>query len=154
MALCASVMAGIYASPVMAGDSNTEPTAGKGITINVKKDGTPGGEGLYVYDLTGLTSPYHIGGKITISTDNLTTALQGSDLTLNSLTTNTLTVDGTTVDLTQFKDVDLSNVKGITRNGSGLPGEGTTTIEGVLNVDGTGVITIVQMLLVLTQMAM
>ena len=140
--LAVSTMAVFYAAPVMAGDSNTEPTAGTGITISVEKDGTPGNEGLYVYNVGGnLEALYKVGGTLNISTSDITTALQGSDLTLNNLTTNTITVDGTTVDLTQFKDVDLSNVKGITRNGSGLPGEGTTTIEGVLNVDGTGVIT-------------
>ena len=94
---------------------------------------------MYVYYTGGnFQADYRIGGTLSISTDNLTTALQGSDLTLNSLTTNTLTVDGTTVDLTQFKDVDLSNVKGITRSaGATTPGTGTTTIEGVLSVDGT-----------------
>ena len=138
--LAVSTMAVFYAAPVMAGDSTTDATAGTGITIDVGKFGTPGGEGLYVYYTGGnFQADYRIGGTLSISTDNLTTALQGSDLTLNSLTTNTLTVDGTTVDLTQFKDVDLSNVKGITRSaGATTPGTGTTTIEGSTSFDANG----------------
>ena len=137
--LAVSTMAVFYAAPVMAGDSNTEPTAGTGITINVKTDGTPGNEGLYVYNVGGnVQAAYKVGGTLNISTSDITTALQGSDLTLNNLTTNTITVDGTTIDLSQFADVDLSNVAGITRSaGATTPGTGTTTIEGVLSVDGT-----------------
>ena len=39
--LAVSTMAVFYAAPVMAGDSDTKPTAGTGITISVEKDGTP-----------------------------------------------------------------------------------------------------------------
>ena len=146
--LAVSTMAVFYAAPVMAGKSDAEPTAGTGITINVETDGTPGtpgNEGLYVYNVGGNTeAAYKVGGTLNISTDDITTALQGANLTLDNLTTNTITtVDGTTIDLSQFADfadVDLSNVKnvkGIKRYNANSPyGDGRTEIEGVVGVNG------------------
>ena len=144
MALCASVMTGIYAAPVMAGKSNTEPIAGTGITIGVETDGTPetpGNEGLYVYNVGGNTeAAYKVGGTLKISTNDITTALQGANLTLDNLTTNTITtVDGITIDLSQLAAGDLSNsnVKGIKRyNAESDYGKGRTEIEGVVGVNG------------------
>ena len=144
MALCASVMTGIYAAPVMAGKSDTKPIPGTGITIGVETDGTPGtpgNEGLYVYNVGGNTeAAYKVGGTLKISTDDITTALQGANLTLGNLTTNTITtVDGITIDLSQLAAGDLSNsnVKGIKRyNAESDYGKGRTEIEGVVGVNG------------------
>ena len=140
--LAVSTMAVFYAAPVMAGDANIDATQGQGITINVAVDGDPdaGGNGLYTQGPAGLID-YHVHGQLTITSANLVTALEGqtfNDLTINNLDTTNLTVNGETVDLSQLADVDLSNVKGITRSaGATTPGTVTTTIEGVLSVDGT-----------------
>ena len=140
--LAVSTMAVFYAAPVMAGDANIDATQGQGITINVAVDGDPdaGGNGLYTQGPAGLID-YRVHGQLTITSANLVTALEGqtfNDLTINNLDTTNLTVNGETVDLSQLADVDLSNVKGITRSaGATTPGTGTTTIEGVLSVDGT-----------------
>ena len=140
--LAVSTMAVFYAAPVMAGDANIDATQGQGITINVAVDGDPdaGGNGLYTQGPAGLID-YRVHGQLTITSANVVTALEGqtfNDLTINNLDTTNLTVNGETVDLSQLADVDLSNVKGITRSaGATTPGTGTTTIEGVLSVDGT-----------------
>ena len=140
--LAVSTMAVFYAAPVMAGDANIDAMQGQGITINVAVDGDPdaGGNGLYTQGPAGLID-YRVHGQLTITSANLVTALEGqtfNDLTINNLDTTNLTVNGETVDLSQLADVDLSNVKGITRSaGATTPGTGTTTIEGVLSVDGT-----------------
>ena len=139
MALCASVMAGLYANPVFAGDATISADSTNGIVINVNNVGDPNNNaGLYVDHSQG--NNYTIGGSLTITPQNIVDALSNSDLTLNKLETNELTVNGQTIDLTQLadlRDVDLSNVKGIERTGDGVPGSGTTTIEKVLSVDGT-----------------
>ena len=151
MALCASVMAGIYASPVFAGsvDSITGDSDGVHINIGYQMDeGTSvnegtinGSDGLYVTGALGNSDGalnHKIAGKLTITSEALVNALENKsfeNLTVNNLNTTELTVNGETVDLSQLADVDLSNVAGIKRDAV----EGTTTIEGVLNVDSTGI---------------
>ena len=71
MALCASVMTGIYASPVMAED------------LSVTLDG----QGIVVVG-TDVT------GNFTIAGADIATALNGTELTLNSVTANTISNTG------------------------------------------------------------
>ena len=154
MALCASVMTGIYASPVFAGsvDSITGDSNGIHFNFGYEMDGSTsvnsgtinGSDGLYTtgpYGNSSGSANVKIVGKFTIQSQELINALENKtfqNLTVNNLNTTTLTVNGETVDLSQFADVDLSNVAGIERStGATTPGTGTTTIEGVLSVDGT-----------------
>ena len=152
--LAVSTMAVFYATPVMAGSVNSITGNSSGIHFDFgyeKDDNTSisggeisGSDGIYVAgpagnEIGGVT--HTIVGKFTITSDAVINALEGktfNDLTINNLDTTNLTVNGETVDLSQLADVDLSNVKGITRSaGATTPGTGTTTIEGVLSVDGT-----------------
>lgn len=147
MALCASVMAGIYATPVMAAD------------LSVALDN----QGIYAlenaWDLTDNT--HDVYGTLTISETQLTTALSGTDLTLNAITANTIstTGDAFTVDtngdviaksVTTSGDVTAgtyslksigANTAGIIRKDVDENGKGMTEIENTLVVNGkTGVI--------------
>ncbi len=150
--LAVSTMAVFYAAPVMAGsvDSITGDSSGIHFDFNYEKDNNTsisdgvitGSDGLYITgsegnEFGGIT--HKIVGKFTIASQELINALENKtfkNLTINNLDTDTLTVDGTTVDLTQFKDVDLSNVKGIKRiNVSG--DKGTTVLEETLTVNGS-----------------
>ena len=147
--LAVSTMAVFYAAPVMAGSVNSIEGDSSGIHFDFgyKKDSNTsisdgeinGSDGIYVAgpagnEIGGIT--HTIVGKFTITSDAVINALEGktfNDLTINNLDTTNLTVNGKTVDLSQ-----LENVKGITRSaGATTPGTGTTTIEGVLSVDGT-----------------
>ena len=146
--LAVSTMAVFYAAPVMAGSVNSIEGDSSGIHFDFgyKKDSNTsisdgeinGSDGIYVAgpagnEIGGIT--HTIVGKFTITSDAVINALEGktfNDLTINNLDTTNLTVNGKTVDLSQ-----LENVKGITRSaGATTPGTGTTTIEGVLSVDG------------------
>ena len=143
MALCASVMTGIYASPVFAGDATDSSVLGQGVSIEVGKFGDPdSNKGLYVYYTGGnVETEYRVGGTLEISSANLVNALEGNtfeNLTIKNLDTTNLTVGGKTINLSQLADVDLSNVAGIERIGTGVPGEGVTTIEKTLSVDKWG----------------
>ena len=118
MALCASVMTGIYASPVFAGDATDSSVLGQGVSIEVGKFGDPdSNKGLYVYYTGGeVEAEYRVGGTLEISSANLVNALEGNtfeNLTIKNLDTTNLTVGGKTINLSQFADVDLSNVAGI-----------------------------------------
>ena len=82
MALCASVMAGIYAAPVMAED------------LSVTLDG----QGIVANEVVGVTTEQHdVTGTLTIAGADIATALNGTNLTLNSVTANTISTTGDTV---------------------------------------------------------
>ena len=84
MALCASVMTGIYAAPVMAENLSVK-LDGQGITADE----------INVDTIFGSVHEYHDGiGTLTITKSALTTALAGIDLTLNSVTANTISTTG------------------------------------------------------------
>ncbi len=73
--LAVSTMAVFYAAPVMAGD------------LSVSLDG----QGIVAEEKVGfLTEEHPVTGTLTIGEDKLTTALSGTDLTLNSVTANTI----------------------------------------------------------------
>lgn len=150
--LCATVLAGLYAGPVMAGDGSTSATKGSGISINIQTDGTPGGEGLYVYNWGGGTQAgFQLGGQINISTDNLVSALYNSSLTLDTVTIGGQAINATTIgefkdDYSALKDkvaaldpTDLtSRVNTLETNTAGISREGNTTkISGNLSLNGS-----------------
>ena len=84
MALCAGVMAGIYAAPVMAEDLSVT-LDGQGITADE----------ITVDTVFGQVHEYHdVIGTLTITESALTTALAGTDLTLDSVTANTISTTG------------------------------------------------------------
>ena len=81
MALCASVMTGIYASPVMAED----------LSVNLD------GQGIVAIEEVGLDTEEHaVTGTLTIAGSDIATALNGTNLTLNSVTANTISTTGNT----------------------------------------------------------
>ena len=102
--LCATVVAGLYAGPVMAGsvDSITGDSSGIHIDIGHEKDGSTsinggevnGSDGLYVTDAWGngwLDGGFKIAGKLTISSDEMVKALEGQkfqELTIGGQTFN------------------------------------------------------------------
>ena len=150
--LCATVMAGLYAGPVMAGNGSTSAEIGSGITIDIAKDGTPGNEGVYIWYEGGVVeAPYKISGKINITTDNLVTALHNSSLTLNTVTIGGQAINATTIgefkdDYSALKDkvaaldpTDLtSRVNTLETNTAGISREGNTTkISGNLSLYGS-----------------
>lgn len=150
--LCATVVAGLYASPVMAGNGSTSAEIGSGITIDIAKDGTPGNEGVYIWYEGGVVeAPYKISGKINITTDNLVTALHNSSLTLNTVTIGGQAINATTIgefkdDYSALKDkvaaldpTDLtSRVNTLETNTAGISREGNTTkISGNLSLNGS-----------------
>lgn len=150
--LCATVMAGLYAGPVMAGNGSTSAEIGSGITIDIAKDGTPGNEGVYIWYEGGVVeAPYKISGKINITTDNLVTALHNSSLTLNTVTIGGQAINATTIgefkdDYSALKDkvaaldpTDLtSRVNTLETNTAGISREGNTTkISGNLSLNGS-----------------
>ena len=134
MALCASVMAGIYATPVMAAN----------LTVNV------GDDNLYT-TVDGLVPHSHdVNGTFTISETQLTTALSGTDLTLDSITANTISgttakigdveiangkVDGVDVSTLSNAATDISDLQTKTQNMSAT--EGKTNFTGDVAVAGS-----------------
>ena len=98
MALCASVMTGIYASPVMAED----------LSVN-----------LVANEVVGVSTEKHkVTGTLTIAGADIATALNGTNLTLNSVTANTISTTGNTV------------------VGGTLTATGAANLSGGLNVSG------------------
>lgn len=124
MALCASVMAGIYAAPVMAGE----------LKVDLGKQEIVADE-ITVDTIFGQVHEYHdVIGTLTITESALTTALAGTDLTLNSVTMGDYTINAQNL-ATWLSEHE--NIGGIERSdGAGDPGTGTTTIENNLKVSG------------------
>ena len=113
MALCASVMTGIYASPVFAGDATIGSTQGQSVNINISSDGEVGGQGLYLNVLGGMDLPEWFGGisgKLTITSNNLVSALNGADVTFGEVTANTISVGNDAFLVTEDGDVVAANV--------------------------------------------
>ena len=132
MALCASVMAGLYANPVFAGPVEINYDAGKGgIHFSFANESEFEGDGLHSYVWTpvdGVLQPStddvaSISGEYTITSESIAQALNGQ--IIENLTINNL------------NGYDIANVGGITRTeGAITPGTGITSIENFLNVDG------------------
>ena len=140
MALCASVMAGIYAAPVMAGDATVDSDPGS-LLITIKNNGDISSNGIY-FDRVNNT----VFGYVSIPGSDIAKALAGQSLDrINTISANSVTVGGETISASVIQNWNNmaranENVGGITRtpDTATTPGTGTTTIEGVLNVAGTG----------------
>ena len=90
MALCASVMTGIYASPVMAKDLSVDVGNGNNeLSTSIHID-MPVGPDI---DIPVLP----VTGTLTIAGSDIATALTDTNLTLNSVTANTISTIGNTV---------------------------------------------------------
>ena len=115
MALCASVMTGIYAAPVMAA----------AITVSDTSILEVGGSDGNKYTITS--------GTLNLDGDNIAAALNGTNLTLDSVTANSVTANtisttgnarvGGTLEVTG--DTTLAGLKA-----------GATTVDGTLEVTG------------------
>ena len=100
--LCATVMAGLYAGPVMAGNQmDTKVDAGNSLTIVVR----PGGGGIdgdtYEEGKDGMFNAggvfAQVAGQLTIKSSDLVTALRGSNMALGAVTANSLTIGEVTL---------------------------------------------------------
>lgn len=144
--LCASVVAGLYAGPVMAGDASYNADS-SGITINISED-KQGDNGLYTVGPAGLVE-YRVHGKLTISSDNIITALEGksfNELTIGGQTFNSTQIDAFKNDYKALKEEvakltpgeDLTpRVEALEKNTNGITRTGNTTmVDG--NIRATG----------------
>lgn len=130
MALCASVMTGIYASPVMAAE------------LSVTLDG----QGI-------VAAGTNVTGTFTIAGDDIATALTDTNLTLNSVTANTISTSGTLTaaglaslngGLTVNGERLIAN-KGLTVSSDGITieeGGNLSLVDGNVDVGGTGTLTV------------
>lgn len=100
--LCATVVAGLYAGPVMAGNQmDTKVDEGNSLTIVVR----PGGGGLdgdtYEEGKDGMFNAgggfAQVAGQLTIKSSDLVTALKGSNMTLGAVTADSLTIGKVTL---------------------------------------------------------
>ena len=105
MALCASVMAGIYASPVYAGTTHVLPND-NGIDISIDSTGTITGpdstpnDGIY-FDRRGDGAVY---GMFTIEGSDIAQALTNQDVTFNSVATDRIVAKtGAFIEMGQVK---------------------------------------------------
>lgn len=100
--LCATVVAGLYAGPVMAGNQmDTKVDEGNSLTIVVR----PGGGGIdgdtYEEGKDGMFNAGgiipQVAGQLTIKSSDLVTALKGSNMTLGAVTADSLTIGKVTL---------------------------------------------------------
>ena len=117
MALCASVMTGIYASPVMAED----------LSVNLD------GQGIVAIEEVGIGGEEHhdVTGTLTIAGSDIATALTDTNLTLNSVTANTISTTGNTVVGGTLTATGAANLNGgLTVKGGLNVNDGPTVIDG------------------------
>lgn len=89
--LCAAVMAGLHAAPVMAGDA-TITGGSEGIKNTINKDGDTSGNGIY-FDRE-IEWAGRVFGSLTITPDQLAAGIKGEDVEFGKVTANTLSVGG------------------------------------------------------------
>ena len=134
MTLCASVMAGIYASPVFAGNVEVENSA-SGIEITIGADWNSD-QAIYINRLDGQET---IEGYFTISGNNIATALKGQSLDVNTVTTNALTIDGNYIDSNVIANWNnAADVSYKTQNINNYTQKGTTAFDGSVIADSFG----------------
>ena len=137
-ALCTAVMAGLYAGPVMAGNATYDANS-SGITINIDTERTGDGDGIFIKNGLDWNSTYKATGKITISTANLVTALNGSSfetLTIGGQAINATTIGDFKTDYSALKakvdaldTTDLTGrVDALEKNTTGISRSGSTTM--------------------------
>ena len=122
MALCASVMTGIYASPVMAAELDVE-LDGQGIVANEV--------------VLGSIEKHKVTGTLTIAGADIATALTGTNLTLDSVTANTISTTGNTVVGGTLK-AGATTVDSLTSTGNATVG-GTLEVTGETTLKNTKV---------------
>lgn len=118
--LCATVVAGLYAGPVMAGSVDSITGDSDGIHINIgynKDEGTSihggtitGSDGLYTVGEYGNEEgawPHKLVGKLTISSEAMVNALEGQKFT--ELTIGGQAINATTIGTFQQNYTDLKN---------------------------------------------
>ena len=146
MALCASVMTGIYASPVFAGDvvenSITGNNSGLSFTIDRNKnpDGSDAG-GIYFSGSNGVSGQIY--GHLKIGGEKIAGALIGQSLNLKSMSISTVDGDETiteTITVENIKNWNNAakaneNVAGIRREGDETSGGHRTIVEEQLVVN-------------------
>ena len=146
MALCASVMTGIYASPVFAGDvvenSITGNNSGLSFTIdrNMNPDGSDAG-GIYFSGSNGVSGQIY--GHLKIGGEKIAGALIGQSLNLKSMSISTVDGDETiteTITVENIKNWNNAakaneNVAGIRREGDETSGGHRTIVEEQLVVN-------------------
>ena len=117
--LCATVVAGLYAGPVMAGDGSinagegaVNEGKGTGIKITIDKLHNAGGDintdpGLFI-DHQPLTNEYKVFGNLEITADQLAAGIKGSDVEFGKVTADTLNVGGKDVVKLNGSRVDVN----------------------------------------------
>ena len=119
MALCASVMTGIYAAPVMAA----------AITVSDTSILEVGGSDGNKYTITS--------GTLNLDGDNIAAALNGTNLTLYSVTANTISTTGNTEvggTLTAAGRASLSGGLTVTNDGIKVEKGGLTVVQGTTDI--------------------
>lgn len=141
--LCATVLAGLYAGPVMAGDGSVDADD-SGITISISQNHSgsdiDNDQGLFVKPPIGQESNlYKVFGNLKIKSDQLITALEGksfNELTIGGQTFNSTQIDAFKQDYQQLKDdvaaldtTDLTGrVNALEANTAGISRSGSTTM--------------------------
>ena len=141
MALCAGVMAGIYASPVLAGqiDVNTE---NGGLAVTINSDGDFPNDGIYL----DRTDPDNlkITGMFSVSADQLAMAIKGTDLDINSATANEVITNKISSKSGGFIEVGQVRIERGSWIGQSYFGndvslmDGNVTFKGLVNSDDKG----------------
>lgn len=160
--LCATVVAGLYAGPVMAGsvDSITGDSSGIHINIGYEMDGSTsvtggvinGSDGLYTTGALGNSSgslDHKIVGRLTISSEAIINSLESksfNQLTIGGTTFNTTNIEAFKTDYEKLKETvatlapgeDLTpRVEALEKNTNGITRTGNTTmVDG--NIRATG----------------
>ena len=145
MALCASVMAGIYASPVLAGEVTNITGNNSGLNIQIDKKMMGGANGLYF--LRGDNDGGAVYGNLVIGGDKIAGALINQTLNLDALTTANLTIGSESINATNIAKWNAAakaneNVAGIERLQNGA-GNNITEIENTLRIYDNGTISTV-----------
>ena len=141
MALCASVMTGIYASPVLAGtiDVNTE---NGGLNVTINSNGNFPNDGIYL----DRTNPddLKITGMFSVSADQLAMAIKGTDIDVSSVTANGVITDKISSKSGGFIEVGPVRIQRGSWIGQSYFGndvslmDGNVTFKGLVNSDDKG----------------
>lgn len=146
MALCASVMAGLYANPVFAGDVVEESITGNnsGLSFTIDRNMNPAGSdagGIYFSGSNGVSGQIY--GHLKIGGEKIAGALIGQSLNLKSMSISTVDGDETiteTITVENIKNWNNAakaneNVAGIRREGDETSGGHRTIVEEQLVVN-------------------
>ena len=141
MALCASVMTGIYAAPVMAGtiDVNTE---NGGLAVTINSDGNFPNDGIYLDKKD--PGDLKITGMFSVSADQLAMAIKDTDVDVNSATANEVITNKISSKNGRFIEVGQVRIERGSWIGQSYFGndvslmDGNVTFKGLVNSDDKG----------------